>query len=163
MIDQFKSNTPKDDRDLWRTPPEVFNKLNKEFGFTMDVAASQENALCESFLTEEDDALSRSWGAVNWCNPPYSNVGPWIDHAMLQKDCSRTTVMLVNASTDSLWFESAWRGCNEVRIITRRLAFISSSTGNPVSGNSKGQALFIWRAHCKSHCVSLIDREDFYY
>ncbi|AUR95716.1 hypothetical protein NVP1211B_20 [Vibrio phage 1.211.B._10N.222.52.F11] len=26
--------------DLWRTPPEVFNTLNREFGFVADMASS---------------------------------------------------------------------------------------------------------------------------
>ena len=32
--------------DLWRTPPEVFNALNKEFQFVADMACSNENKLC---------------------------------------------------------------------------------------------------------------------
>lgn len=44
--------------DLWRTPPEVFNTLNREFSFVADMASSHENALCKLHYTEDDDSLS---------------------------------------------------------------------------------------------------------
>lgn len=47
--------------DLWRTPPEIFEALNAEFIFGIDVCASHENAKCVSYFTEEQDALSLNW------------------------------------------------------------------------------------------------------
>jgi len=38
---------------------------------------------------------------------------------------------------------------------------IKDSWQNPVNGNNKGSVLFIWRGHCKSHCVSLVDRSEY--
>jgi phage N-6-adenine-methyltransferase len=53
----------------WRTPPEIFNKLNAEFKFDLDAAAEWGNAQCEHYL---DDALNCSdWpGKRIWLNPP---------------------------------------------------------------------------------------------
>jgi len=156
------THTPKEDRDLWRTPKPLFDTLNKEFCFNVDVAADENNNLCNQYFTEDDNALLATWGKSNWCNPPYSKVKPWVRWARVQHEAGKTIVMLVNAETSSTWFKEAFDSCNEVRFISGRIAFINNSTGKPQGGNSKGQVLFIWRAHCKSHCVSLIDREDLY-
>ncbi len=46
MTDYTGSNTPADQRDLWRTPPALFASLNAEFCFQLDAAAAPHNALC---------------------------------------------------------------------------------------------------------------------
>lgn len=44
------------------TPESLFGPLNEEFGFTLDVAASRENAKCANYFDKEKDALpERSW------------------------------------------------------------------------------------------------------
>lgn len=51
----------------WCTPQDVFGKLNDEFGFVLDAAASDRNAKCPIYYTPEIDGLSQSWnqgGAV---------------------------------------------------------------------------------------------------
>lgn len=39
----------------WETPPEVFEPLDAEFHFTLDVCATAENAKCARYFTEEED------------------------------------------------------------------------------------------------------------
>ena len=46
----------------WGTPQELFNRLNKEFNFTLDICASKENAKCPKYYTKEEDALKKEWG-----------------------------------------------------------------------------------------------------
>lgn len=46
------------------TPQDLFDKLNREFGFVLDVAASAENAKCPAYLTKEQDALTWDWAAL---------------------------------------------------------------------------------------------------
>jgi len=161
MSTEKKSFTPKEIKDLWQTPKELFNMLNKEFRFNCDVACSDDNRLVnEDWITEGENALSfsKNWGSVNWCNPPYSNVAPWVNKANLEHMNGKTTVMLVPADTSVKWFRDAYKSCNEVRFISGRISFINPETQKPVNGNNKGSVLFIWRAHSKSHCVSLVDR-----
>ena len=166
MNTENKSNTPVNIRDLWQTPKEIFNKLFDEFGFNCDVAASDQNHFCNDWLTEDDDALKfgQSWGGVNWCNPPYSNITPWVEAAILKHKQGMTTVMLVPADTSVKWFKLAYESCNEVRFISGRISFINADTQKPVNGNNKGSVLFIWRAYApkNSHTVTLINRDDFY-
>ena len=65
----IKSNTPAHDKDCWQTPLWLFDALDIEFGFWLDSAASDKNALCAHWLTEADDALNSEWvGQVNGQN-----------------------------------------------------------------------------------------------
>jgi phage N-6-adenine-methyltransferase len=164
MNTENKSFTDVNIKDLWQTPVEIFNALNKEFKFSWDVAASEKNHLCVNYLTEEDDAINSLWGVTNWCNPPYSNITPWVNKAISQHELGLTTVMLVPADTSVKWFKLAYESCNEVRFISGRISFINADTQKPVNGNNKGSVIFIWRGNApkNSHTVTLVDRDDYY-
>ena len=43
--------------DLWGTPQDLFDKLDAEFHFNLDVCALPENAKCERYYTPEQDGL----------------------------------------------------------------------------------------------------------
>lgn len=45
--------------DLWRTPQRLYSNLHREFTFTVDAAASDQNALPPNYWTEETDSLSQ--------------------------------------------------------------------------------------------------------
>lgn len=66
--------------DMWATPQDFFDTLNKEFSFTLDPCASKENAKCEKFFTEEQDGIKQNWdGERVFCNPPYGRkIGEWV-------------------------------------------------------------------------------------
>lgn len=71
-----------DMRDDRGTTAELFNPLHERFRFTIDVAAAAHNAKCERFYSIEDDGLAQSWaGERAWCNPPYSDITPWVAKA----------------------------------------------------------------------------------
>src|SRR3990167_3269751 len=58
--------------DIWWTPRDLVAVLDREFHFDLDAAVSSDNAICERYITEEQDALITPWnGHVVWCNPPY--------------------------------------------------------------------------------------------
>lgn len=50
--------------DLWSTPQDLFDELDAEFGFTLDVCALPENAKCERFYTPEQDGLLQNWHGI---------------------------------------------------------------------------------------------------
>ncbi|MEQ2025369.1 phage N-6-adenine-methyltransferase [Xenorhabdus szentirmaii] len=149
MSDFGGSNTPKEFRDLWQTPQPLFEALDLEFGFYLDAAAADSNALCTHYLTERDNALECDWVSYSsiWCNPPYSDIGPWVNKAAIEcrKQC-QTIVMLVPSDTSVGWFKLALETVDEVRLITGgRISFINAETQKPVNGNNKGSLLLIWR------------------
>lgn len=143
----------------WRTPPALFASLDAEFCFQLDAAAAPHNALCRKFITAEQNTLETPWSdylsipGYVWLNPPYSNITPFVKKAAAESDNQIGTVMLVPADTSVGWFKEAIQTASEVRFITAgRLAFINPVTGKPVSGNSKGSILIIWRPYPRTHC-----------
>lgn len=155
------SNTPQAIRDLWRTPQAIFDYYDRRFNFSRDVAASKDNALCESFFTQEYNALDHIWGRTNWCNPPFSDVTPWIKKAIEEASHLRITVMLLPADSSVKWFKLAFDNCTECHLISGRLAFINEETGRPVSGNNKGSVVFVFDPTTPvKRAVFLLDRDE---
>lgn len=167
MTDYTGSNTPAEQRDLWRTPPALFAALDAEFCFQLDAAAEEHNALCRKFITSDQDTLITPWGdhmnlpGYAWLNPPYSDITPFVKKAAIESENRIGTVMLVPADTSVGWFKEAIQAASEVRFITAgRMAFINPVTGKPVSGNNKGSMLIIWHPYPRTHCeFTTVDRD----
>lgn len=110
--------------DLWGTPQDLFDKLDAEFHFNLDVCALPENAKCERYYTPEQDGLVQEWSGTCWCNPPYGRqIGKWVKKA---SECGTTVVMLILARTDTKWFHDYIYGKAEVRFLRGRLHFVSA-------------------------------------
>lgn len=69
--------------DMWATPQDLFDSLNKKYKFNLDPCATKENAKCKKFFTEEENGLKKSWkGKRVFMNPPYGRgIGAWIKKA----------------------------------------------------------------------------------
>lgn len=48
----------------WATPQDFFDKLNDEFHFTLDAAASPDNAKCANYFTEDKMGLFKVGGGI---------------------------------------------------------------------------------------------------
>jgi site-specific DNA-methyltransferase (adenine-specific) len=70
--------------DMWSTPQDFYEELNKEFNFDLDPCATKDNAKCEKYYTTEDDGLLQNWGGYNvFCNPPYGRkIKDWVKNHM---------------------------------------------------------------------------------
>ena len=55
----FSSKNP-----CWCTPQDFFDKLNAEFHFTLDAAATEKSAKCPVYFTPETNALVQNWGVT---------------------------------------------------------------------------------------------------
>lgn len=153
------SKTPVEQRNLWQTPVPLFVALDAEFCLTLDAAASDDNALCNRYITEEQNTLETPWAdylsipSYVWLNPPYSDITPFVKKAAAESANQIGTVMLVPADTSVGWFREAIETASEVRfIVGGRLAFINPVSGKPVSGNNKGSMLIIWHPYPRTHC-----------
>jgi phage N-6-adenine-methyltransferase len=107
--------------DEWSTPDDFFRSLDAEFGFTLDVCATPENAKCARFYTRDDDGLSQPWDGVVWMNPPYgARIGEWMERAYHASLRGVTVVCLVPARTDTAWWHN-YAAIGDVRCVRGRL------------------------------------------
>ena len=104
QVSRRGANPEVDDR---ATAPEVFEPLHDRFGFTLDVAASPHNAKCDRYYTPEQDGLIQSWaGETVWCNPPYSDIAPWVTKAWQEAPDTHGAVLLLPANrTEQAWWQ----------------------------------------------------------
>ncbi len=109
--------------EMWATPQDFFDKYHEEFYFQTDVCASEENAKCENFYTEEMDGLSQEWNGTCWMNPPYGRaIKSWMQKAYESSLDGATVVCLVPARTDTAWWHDyAVKG--DIEFIRGRLKF----------------------------------------
>lgn len=109
--------------DLWSTPQDLFDLLDAEFGFNLDVCAVPENAKCGAFFTEANDGLAQDWLGTCWMNPPYGDeIRHWVKKAHDSALRGTTVVCLVPARVDTGWW---WDYCRfgEIRFLRGRLKF----------------------------------------
>ena len=161
MVDENKSSTPKEIRDKWRTPQWLFNYFDRFHHFKLDVAAEDGNALCSAYYTEEENGLIQPWTSSNWCNPPYSNIMPWVEKAIEEQKKDNHTVLLLPADPSVKWFRRAWEHAQRVTFISGRVSFINAETDKPVNGNNKGSVvMYLGDPYLSgSRFVELIDRD----
>ena len=119
--------------DEWGTPQNLFDELNEEFNFTLDVCATIQSAKCKRFFTKEDNALIQDWSKdICFINPPYSRIqDKFVKKAKEESTKGATIVCLLPARTDTkrffnyIWDEKLHRPKErvEVRFIKGRLKF----------------------------------------
>lgn len=148
------ANDAVDDR---ATTSDVFNPLMLRFGFTIDVAASAHNTKCERFCDRDRDGLAISWrGERVWCNPPYSNIEPWVEKAWGEwnKGADLIVMLLPANRTEQGWWqrwvEPALRSRDSLRceFLAGRIRFLSKGQ-TEIGPNERppfGCCLLIWGA-----------------
>lgn len=116
----------------WETPLDLFNPLNDEFRFEMDVCALPENTKCEKFLSPDDDGLVSKWGGVCWCNPPYGrDLAKWVRKACCETWNGVTTVMLIPVRSNTKWWHELCIPFGEIRFVLGRPKFGGADQGLP--------------------------------
>jgi phage N-6-adenine-methyltransferase len=146
----------KESRQEWQTPDPLYNLLDGEFGFHVDVAADTFNSKAEFHLCEERDALrvpwfrieEEFWGhmATAFCNPPYKNPLQWIERAHDQTRLPGTTaVLLLNHDPSTKWYARAIETASEIRILTKKRVQFLAPDGIKASSNSKPQCVIVFR------------------
>ncbi|MEN6567165.1 MAG: DNA N-6-adenine-methyltransferase [Veillonellales bacterium] len=119
------------ERSDWETPQDLYDKLNEEFNFNIDVCATAENAKHSNYISPEQDGLQQDWRGVCWMNPPYGReIGNWIRKAYEESRKGCTVVCLLPSRTDTCWWhEYVMKG--EIRFIRGRLKFAGAKNAAP--------------------------------
>jgi len=127
MSVHFSSKTPE-----WSTPQDLFDKLHKVWGFTLDVCATKENAKVADYYDKQTDGLAQSWkGHVCWMNPPYGReIVKWMRKAFQESLRGAVVVCLVPSRTDTVWWHDyAMKG--DITFLKGRLKFGGATNSAP--------------------------------
>lgn len=132
------------------TPKIFLDAVRRRFHikeFSVDLAADAANAVCDVFLDEAVDSLAgevrwrdycgaRGWG---WLNPPFKDIGPWVEKAWRESRLGARLMVLVPAATDTHWWDDHVRGKAYIIYIKGRFAFVGHTQSYP-----KGLALLVY-------------------
>ena len=105
-----------------RTPINIWDKLSKEFLFTCDMCASDDNHLVDKYYTIENSSLNANWdNEIAYVHPLFdSKIGKFVEKASKHIG---TFVFLLPASTHTKYFhEFLYKKPNvEIRFLRKPL------------------------------------------
>ena len=109
----------------WGTPQDVFDELDAEFDFTVDVAASIHNRKCKRFYSIDNNGLIQDWsGERCFMNPPYGNdLREWTKKAYEESLKGALVVGLLPVRSDTAWFHDHVLDKAEIRFIRGRVKY----------------------------------------
>lgn len=113
--------------DYWRTPSLLFRNLHREFGFSMDGAATEHDALLPRFT---DDISRQSWvGERVFCNPPYSDIPSFLLKAA---EADLAVFLIPYRPHTTYWLKHIFTNllCHEIRILHRAVKYLPPAGHN---------------------------------
>lgn len=133
----------------WGTPRELFDALNSQYNFTLDLCASAENALCEHW---SDNCFSVNYeNEVFFCNPPY---GREIKDILASIPATACGILLLPSRTGSGWFHETQKKASWTFFLRGRVKFVGARHSAPFDSVLIGmnldypqnlQGLLCWR------------------
>lgn len=137
-----------DDAQKWATPRPLFEYIKTVHNVNpiLDVCANEQNHKCDQFYTEEINGLKQSWTQDAWCNPPYRDVGVWIQKCYLEHEKNNITVTaLVFSKTDTIWWRDYVQDKAEVIHLKGRVHFLGPDGLPSKDPAPHGSCVIIWR------------------
>lgn len=130
-------------------------RLARVDAFDLDVAACEESHHAPRFYSKADNGLLQPWVGRVWCNPPYSDIEPWVEKAWIEFGDERATAiaMLIPATrTEQTWWQRKVepfrdRGASlRSHFLPGRTSFARPGSGGVgQSGSPFGCVLLVWR------------------
>jgi len=115
----------------WVTPPEMYDKLDREFRFDFDP--------CPNPRPDGYNSLAVPWGEMSYCNPPFRKTdgnthGPtaFVRKAILEQENGNSTVLLLPAQS---YINLLLDAGAELRS-AGRTRFLDTETGEPLPSPS---------------------------
>ena len=106
---------------IWKTPEKLYQELDKEFHFDFDPCP----------INPDFDGLKVTWGQINFCNPPYSEIKLWIKKGYEEYKKKKIVVFLIPSRTDTIYWHEYVMKAHEIRFIKGRLKFNNSENSAP--------------------------------
>jgi site-specific DNA-methyltransferase (adenine-specific) len=148
---RFKSATNE-----WPTPDSLWKPLDDEFGFTLDVCSTHENAKCANHFTLAEDGLKQPWSGVAWMNPPYgAQLARWVKKCHDEAMRGVLVVGLIPVRSNTSYWHDYVMG-NEIRFVRGYPKF-----GNAKQGLKAPLAVVIWRPNMYSASKTGLESDIF--
>lgn len=132
----------------WETPKWLFDKLNSEYQFTLDAAATQFNAKCDTYCTKEGtyyglqkisdlDGLDFPWNDYRvFLNPPWGReIVPFVRKCSLS---ANLVVAILPSRTDTKWFHNYVLPFAKIEWLKGRVNYINPETELPAEAPPVG-------------------------
>lgn len=123
--------------------------------FDLDVAACEESHHAERYFTKAIDGLKQPWAGRVWCNPPYSDIAPWVEKAWAELRSGRAPLvaMLIPGNrTEQKWWQRDVEPLRDrggelrTHFLPGRTPFARPGSGGVgQSGSPFGCVLLVWR------------------
>jgi len=138
------TTTPESEQDCAQTPWWFIESLEDytNLKIQLDVCCATNTAKAKNFLALELDldGLETSWQKVNYCNPPYSDITPWIEKAHEESVLlSNTTLMLIPDKPEVGYTRLARQYADTVIHMPFRLGFLRPDGSEFLDKNGKKQ------------------------
>ena len=137
------TTTPESEQDCAQTPWWFIESLEYYTSsiIDLDVCAAPNTAKCKSYLSlkEGNDAFKQSWANVNYCNPPYSDITPWVHKSHSEAISGSTTLMLIPDKPEVGYTRLARQYADTVIHMPFRLNFLRPDGSEFLDKNGKKQ------------------------
>ncbi|EOW8938725.1 DNA N-6-adenine-methyltransferase [Escherichia coli] len=138
--------------DCWRTPSLIFRNLHREFGFTIDGAATKHDALLPRFT---DDIRNQSWVSEKvFCNPPYSDTKTFLVKA---PEADLAVFLIPYRPQTIYWLKHIFTNplCHEIRILHRAVKYLPPAGHNGLVIRSPfPSAIVIFKTEPRRHEIT---------
>ncbi|EGI6736911.1 DNA methylase [Escherichia coli] len=138
--------------DDWRTPYRLFRNLHREFGFSIDGAATKHDTLLPRFT---DDIHNQSWvGERVFCNPPYSDIPSFLIKA---SEADLAVFLIPYRPHTTYWLKHLFTNplCHEIRILHRAVKFLPPAGHNGLVVRSPfPAALVVFKKETRRHEIT---------
>lgn len=127
---------------IWSTPQPIFDVLNEEFEFVIDLCADHRNAKTVRYMPTAE-SLKCDWGGtgVAWLNPPYGKeIADWVRKAAATP---RIIVGFLPGRTNAPWWHDYVMKAAEIRFVRRKVSFANEHGCKGVP--PWGAVVAIWR------------------
>ncbi|EON4888158.1 DNA N-6-adenine-methyltransferase [Escherichia coli] len=138
--------------DDWRTPYRLFRNLHREFGFSIDGAATKHDTLLPRFT---DDIHNQSWdGERVFCNPPYSDTKTFLVKA---SEADLAVFLIPYRPQTIYWLKHIFTNplCHEIRILHCAVKYLPPAGHNGLVIRSPfASAIVIFKSESRKHEIT---------
>lgn len=149
-VDNHNSNTLENEKDLGQTPFWLIRSIESLVGneFDLDVCCLKKTAKAKNYFTLEEDRdcfinpwVGNAYGpTLAWCNPPFSNVMPFIERALDQcEQHGTTTAMIIPNNPEVAYRRKLKEVCDTFIEMPFRLKFLRPDGSKFLDKNGKEQ------------------------